>query len=331
MSFENPSFLILLPLVWGLLIWGSRKAKISGFRFSSGELLREIPDSFRVKLSKHIILMRILTSTLILFALARPQWITEETKVQTEGVDMIFAVDVSTSMLAEDFQMGTKRVNRLEAVKKVVKEFVRGRKNDRIGMVAFAARAYPVSPLTRDHDWLLENLERVNVGMIEDNTALGSGLSSALIRLRDTPSKEKAVILLTDGRNNAGTISPATAATVARALKIRIYTIGAGSKGPAPYPVKDPFGNTMYKPIPLDIDETTLRSIALKTDAKYFRATDMTSLEEIFHEIDQLETTPIEEKKYYQREELFHLFLIPGLILLFLEIILNNTLLRKIP
>ncbi len=331
MSFKNPSFLIFLPLVWGLLIWGSRKAKIPGFRFSSGELLRGVPDSFRVKLSKHTILMRILASTLILFALARPQWITEETTIRTEGVDMIFAVDVSTSMLAEDFQMGTRRVNRLEAVKEVVKEFVRGRKSDRIGMVAFAARAYPVCPLTRDFDWLLENLERVNVGMIEDNTALGSGLSSALIRLRDTPSKEKAVILLTDGRNNAGTISPATAAAVARTLKIRIYAIGAGSKGPAPYPVKDPFGNTIYKPIPLDIDEDALKNIALKTEAKYFRATDMTSLEEIFREIDKLETTPIEEKKYYQREELFHLFLIPGLILLFLEIILNNSLLRKIP
>ncbi len=331
MSFKNPSFLILLPLVWGLLIWGSRKAKIPGLRFSSGELLAGVPESFRVKLSKRAILMRIVTSTLILFALARPQWTTEETAVQTEGVDMIFAVDVSTSMLAEDFQLGTKRVNRLEAVKKVVEEFIRGRKGDRIGMVAFAARAYPVSPLTRDYDWLLEHLERVNVGMIEDNTALGSGLSSALIRLRDTPSKEKAVILLTDGRNNAGTISPATAAAVARALKIRVYTIGAGSKGLAPYPVKDPFGNTMYKPIPLDIDEETLKSIALKTEAKYFRATDTTSLEEILHEIDKLETTPIEEKKYYQREELFHFFLIPGFILLFLEIILNNTLLRKIP
>ncbi len=331
MSFKDPFFLILLPLVWGLLIWGSRKAKIPGLRFSSGELLKEVPESLRVKLSKRTILMRILTCTLILFALARPQWITEETTIQTEGIDMIFTVDVSTSMLAEDFKMGTKRVSRLEAVKEVVKEFVRGRKSDRMGMIAFAARAYPVCPLTRDYDWLLENLERMTVGMIEDNTALGSGLSSALIRLKGTPSKEKVVILLTDGRNNAGTISPMTAASMARTLGIRIYTIGAGSKGPAPYPVKDPFGSTIYKPIPLDIDEETLRNIALKTEAKYFRATDITSLEEIFREIDELETTPIEEKVYYQREELFHLFLIPGLILLFLEIILKNTLLRRIP
>ena len=331
MSFRNPSFLILLPLLWGLLIWGSRKGKIPGLRFPSGELLKGVPESLRVKLAKRAIFMRMMTSTLILFALARPQWINEETTTQTEGVDIVFTVDISTSMLAEDFRMGTERVNRLEAVKHVVKEFVRGRKCDRMGMVAFAARAYPVCPLTRDYDWLLENLERVKVGMIEDNTALGSGLSSALIRLRDTPSKEKVVILLTDGRNNAGTIPPMTAASVARALKIRIYTIGAGSKGPAPYPVKDPFGNTIYKPIPLDIDEVTLKDIALRTEARYFRATDMTSLEEIFQEIDKLETTPIEEKKYYEREELFHLFLIPGLILLFLEIILNNTLLRKIP
>lgn len=305
MSFKNPSFLILLPMVWGLLIWGSRKAKIPGLRFSSGELLKGVPESLRVKLSKRTILMRILTSTLVLFALARPQWITEETTIQTEGVDIIFAVDVSTSMLAEDFQMGTKRVNRLEAVKEVIKEFIRGRKSDRMGMVAFAARAYPVSPLTRDYDWLLENLERVNVGMIEDNTALGSGLSSALIRLKDTPSKEKVVILLTDGRNNAGMISPTTAASVARALKIRIYTIGAGSKGPAPYPVKDPFGNTIYKPIPLDIDEETLKNIALRTEARYFRATDITSLGEIFQEIDKLETTPLRKRNIINGKNYF--------------------------
>lgn len=331
MSFKDPFFLVLLPLVWGFLLWGGKQSKIPGFRFSNGELLKEVPESLKVKLSKHTMLLRILSSTLFLFALARPQWITEETLIQTEGIDIVFTVDVSTSMLAEDFKIGTERVNRLEAVKKVVQEFVQGRKNDRMGMIAFAARAYPICPLTRDHDWLLENLGRVTVGMIEDNTALGSGLSAALIRLKDTTSKEKVVILLTDGRNNAGAISPITAASTARALKIRIYTIGAGSKGPAPYPLKDPFGNTIYKPIPLDIDEETLKYIAQRTEARYFRAMDMASLEEIFREIDKLETSPIEEKIYFQEEELFHLFLIPGLILLFLEIILNQTLLRKIP
>ena len=331
MNIKDPWFLLFLPLVWVLLFWGNRKAKIPGLRFSSGELLSGYLPSFKAKLSRHIFLLRVLALTLMIFALARPQWIMKESTIQTEGINMIFAVDVSTSMLAEDFMIGMNRVNRLEAAKEVIKEFVRGRKSDRMGMVAFAARAYPVCPLTRDYDWLLENLERVTVGMIEDNTALGSGMSSALIRLKDTPTKEKVVVLLTDGRNNAGTVSPLTAAEVARALKIRIYTIGAGSKGPAPYPVKDPFGNTIYKPIPLDIDEETLREIALKTEAKYFRAMDMTSLDEIFKEIDKLERTLSEEKIYYQHEELFHLFLIPGLIFLFLEVVLRSTILRKIP
>jgi Ca-activated chloride channel family protein len=268
---------------------------------------------------------------LIIFALARPQSPLEESKIQTKGIDIVLALDVSTSMLAEDFTLGGKRQNRLAVVKDVVKDFIKGRQNDRIGMVAFAARAYTVCPLTLDYGWLFENLERVKIGMVEDGTAIGSGLSSALNRLQDTRAKSKVIILLTEGRNNAGKISPLTAAEAAKALKVKVYTIGAGTRGLAPYPVKDFFGNKIYQPIKIDLDEETLTRIALKTEAKYFRATDTKSLREIYKEIDKLEKTPIEEKGYLEYKELFSTFLISGLGLLFLEIILNNTILRKIP
>jgi Ca-activated chloride channel family protein len=213
----------------------------------------------------------------------------------------------------------------------VVSEFIRGRQNDRMGIVAFAARAYTVCPLTLDYGWLLQNLERIKIGMIEDGTAIGSGIGSSLNRLKDTKAKGKVVILLTDGRNNAGKLAPLTAAEAARALGVKIYTIGVGTKGLAPYPIKDFFGNTVYQPIRIDIDEDTLIKIAAKTNAKYFRATDTESLRKIYEEIDRLEKTPIEEKGYLEYKELFGLFLIPGLILLFSEVILGNTVLRRLP
>jgi Ca-activated chloride channel family protein len=263
--------------------------------------------------------------------LARPQQILEESKVKTEGIDIVLSVDVSSSMLAEDFNVDSKRINRMEAAKAVIKDFIRNRRGDRIGMVLFAARAYMICPLTLDYEWLLTNLERVDVGLIEDNTAIGSGLSSALNRLKESSARGKAVILLTDGRNNAGRIGPEEAAAAARALKVKVYTIGIGSQGPAPYPAKDPFGKKIYRAIPLDIDEGLLNWIASNTEARYFRASDMTSLKEIFREIDQLEKTPIEEKIYYARVELFHLFLISGMVLLCLEVILRRTILRRIP
>ena len=331
MSFHDPWFLFLIPVAAGLLWLSHRRKKSPGVRFSSGELLRGLHESIRIKLSRNIILLRIFSSLLIVLALARPQTLIEESTRKAGGIDIILAVDVSTSMLAEDFEIGLKRMNRIEAVKGVIKDFVRGRKDDRIGMVVFAARAYPLCPLTRDHEWLLQNLDRAESGMLDDGTALGSGLSSALNRLRYTPAKGKVIILLTDGRNNAGKIDPLAAAAAARALKIKVYTIGAGSKGPAPYPLKDPFGRTIYKPLHLEVDENTLKLIALQTEARYFRATDTTALREIFKEIDRLERTPVEEKVYYARAELFHFFLVPGMVLLFLEFIFRNSFLRKIP
>jgi len=331
MRFQDPWLFIFIPIVLAALFFAQRKVKTPGIRFSNGELLTGLPKSFKIKLSEHIIFLRAISSLLIILALARPQLVLEELKIKTEGIDIVLTVDVSSSMLAEDFIIGTSRVSRIDAAKAVIKDFVRGRKSDRIGMVSFAAKAYMVCPLTLDYDWLLTNLERVNVGMIEDNTALGSGLSSALNRLKESSTKGKAAILLTDGRNNAGRITPGEAAAAAKALKIKLYTIGMGSKGPAPYPGKDLFGNKIYRSINLDMDEDLLNRIASETEAKYFRAMDMTSLREIFKEIDRLEKAPIVEKVYYVREELFHRFLIPGLILLGLEVILRRTILRRIP
>jgi Ca-activated chloride channel homolog len=330
MEFQNPWLLIFLPFaLW--LLFAKRKETAPGVVFSTEESLKGLRESWRVKGSRYVWILRGFGMVFIFLALARPQSILKESTKESEGIDIILTVDVSTSMLAEDFRIDNRRVNRIDAAKEVIREFVRGRKSDRIGMVAFASKAFMVCPLTTDYEWLLQNLERIQSGTIEDGTALGSGILSALNRLKNSPSKEKIIILLTDGRNNSGKVGPLEAAAAAEALQIKVFTIGAGSKGDAFFSVKDPFGNTMRRRVDLDIDEESLNVIASKTGARYFRATDMTSLREIFNEIDRLETTPLIEKVYEERQELFHLFLIPGLILLVLEIISKNTILRKIP
>ena len=331
MTFQDPLLLLLIPLV---LVGGYclRKRKIkANLAFSTDRLLKGVKPSLKVLLSKNVYLLRIIALCLIAVALARPQEPLEESKIETEGIDIVLALDVSTSMLAEDFTLRGKRVNRLDAVKDVVQKFIQGRENDRIGLVAFAARAYTVSPLTLDYNWLLQNLERVKIGMIEDGTAIGLGLASSLNRLKDTKAKSKVVILLTDGRNNAGDISPSLAAEAACSLGIKVYTIGAGTKGLAPYPARDFFGNKVYQSIKIDIDEDTLIDIAAKTGAKYFRATDTKSLREIYSEIDEMEKTPVEEKGYLEYKELFSRFLGIALALILLEVGLSNTILRRIP
>jgi len=275
--------------------------------------------------------LRLLVFIFLALALVKFRLPIEESKIQTEGIDIILALDTSTSMLAEDFTLRGKRANRLDVIKNVVENFIQGRKNDRIGIVAFAARAYTVSPLTLDYGWLLENLKRIKIGMIEDGTAIGSGLSVALRRLENTKAKSKIVILLTDGINNAGKISPFLAAEAAKALKVKVYTIGAGTKGMAPYPMKDFFGNTVYQPVKIDIDEDSLINIASKTEGKYFRATDTKSLKEIYAEIDRMEKSPIEEKGYMEYRELFPIFLSIAMVFLLLEILLRNAILRRIP
>jgi Ca-activated chloride channel family protein len=321
-----------VPVIAAVYVYVTKRAvSSSALKFSSGDLINGLKSTLKSRLSRKLIYLRVTALVLLLLALARPQSPVADSKIESEGIDIVLAIDCSTSMLAEDFQLAGKRQNRLEVVKSVVKDFIRGRQNDRIALVAFAARAYTACPLTLDYGWLMDNLERVKTGIIEDGTAIGSGITASLNRLKDSKAKSKVVILLTDGRNNTGKISPSTAAEAAKALGVKVYTIGAGTKGLAPYPVKDFFGNTVYQAVKIDVDEDTLMKISHTTNAKYFRATDTDSLRKIYKEIDTLEKTVIEEKGYLEYNELFPLFLIPGVLVVFLEIVLANTLLRKIP
>lgn len=331
MIFKDGLVLLFLPLLF-LFVYFLKKKNISAsISFSCLELLQDYKPTFKLSLSKNLIYVRTATIAMILLALAKPQLPLKESPVQTEGIDIVLAVDSSGSMLAEDFRVDGKRQNRLEAVKKVVEDFIKMRENDRIGMVAFAARAYTVCPLTLDYDWLIENLRRVKIGAIENGTAVGSAVSSSLNRLKNSKAKSKIVILLTDGINNTGTISPLEAATIAKALGIKIYTIGAGTKDLAPYPVTDFFGQSVYQNIKIEIDEDTLKLIAQNTGGKYFRAVDTDSLKEIYAEIDSMEKTPFKEAGFQEHEELFQKFVIPALIFLAVEIILSNSILRSLP
>lgn len=330
--FKDPwvmAYILALPLL--ILFIRIRKRQEPTFIFSSETLVDTIKPTFRQKLMKFPVFLRAISIALILVALARPETVLEGTKTVSEGVDIVLAIDTSTSMLAEDFRLGTTRINRFDVVREVVKEFIKKRKDDRIGMVAFAGRAYTVCPLTTDYAWLNENLDRVRVGMIEDATAIGSVLASSLNRLRTSKTKSRIIILLTDGVNNAGTISPLVAADAARALKVKIYAIGVGTKGLVPYPFKDVYGRTVYKNIPIEIDEESLKRITEVTGGKYFRATDTETLRKIYDDINRLEKSNIEHFGYTEYTELFYYFLIPALLILALEILLSNTLLLRVP
>jgi len=331
MIFKDPWVLFIFPVIIILAYVIKRMRRSSSIRFSSGELVEDFRPTLKVLLARNLPYVRACAMLLFLLALARPQIPLEHTKIHTEGIDIVLAIDVSTSMLAEDFTIGRRRYNRLEVAKMVVENFIRGRRSDRIGMVAFAARAYTVCPLTLDYDWLIGNLERVAIGSIEDGTAVGSAVSSSLSRLKESEAKSKIVILLTDGINNAGKVSPLNAAEVAKALGIKVYTVGAGTKGFAPYPARGLGGRKIYQDVKIEIDEETLKRIAEETGGRYFRATDTESLKAIYKEIDSMEKTQIEEVGFREYKEIFFKFLSAGLIFLMVEIILSNTVLRRVP
>ncbi|KJJ85733.1 aerotolerance-related membrane protein BatA [Candidatus Omnitrophus magneticus] len=333
MRFENPWFLTLIFFALALffIIWKTYDKKIATLRFSSFSLLEGIRPTLRVKLRRTTIFLRIFALIFLALAISRPQNPIKETKIFVEGIEIILVLDTSGSMRAMDFEINRQRVDRLTVVKNVVEQFIKNRPNDKIGIIAFSSLAYTICPLTLDHEWLLKNLERVKIGMIEDGTAIGSSISAALNRLKNSKAKDKIIILLTDGRNNAGKIDPLTAASAAKALGVRIYTIGAGTKGLAPYPVKNVFGETELQPVEIEIDDELLKKIADTTGSVFFRATDTKSLWDIYKEIDKLEKTKIEEVGYNRYDELFEIFLFPALIILLLEIILSNTLFRRIP
>jgi Ca-activated chloride channel family protein len=314
-----------------LLPWRRAMRRTSSVLYPSFTTLRAVSPRGAGHRRAILGFLRAAALVLIVLALARPQAGAAPTKIHREGVDVMLAVDVSGSMLAEDFTLGTQRANRLAAVQSVVKEFVAARPEDRIGLVLFAARPYTQCPLTLDHGWLLQNLERAKVGMIEDGTAIGSALATAANRLRPSTAKSKFVVLLTDGQSNAGRITPQTAAEAAAAIGVKVYTVGAGTRGLAPYPVQDMFGNKVFRPMPVDIDEDTLKKIASTTGGRYFRATDTKSLGDIYAEIDRSEKTPFEAPQYLDYTELYPWLAWPALGLLLIEVGLAETVLRKLP
>ncbi len=328
--FEDPWLLVLLLAIPGMLYYGLKRTGSSTIRFSSLHVLRRLKTPKSLMLRKGLVILRTFAVGLFVLALARPQSGIKSTEISTEGVDIMLCLDTSGSMQALDFKEGDKRVTRLQVIKRVVGNFIQGRANDRIGMVVFGQEAFTQCPLTLDYGVLLSFLDRVEIGMAGDTTAIGSALGLCVKRLKDLQSKSKVVILLTDGRNNTGAISPATAADLAKTYEIKVYTIGAGTEGEAPFLVDSFFGK-QYVYQKVDLDEDTLKAIAATTGGKYFRATNTKALEDIYRQIDEMEKTEVKVKEYMEYNELFVWFLIPGLVLLLFEIILGNTRLRKIP
>jgi Ca-activated chloride channel family protein len=327
--FANPEFLLLLLIIPVLIYWyikRSRRAQ-GTLRYSNLGIVKSVQSSPLKRYRHGLFGLRVLVIGLLIIAFARPQAGRTESEVITEGIDIILAMDISSSMLAEDF----KPKNRLEAAKIVAADFVRGRQNDRIGMVVFSGQSFTQCPLTLDYGILLRFLDDIHVGMIEDGTAIGMGIATCVNRLRDSKAKSKVVILLTDGRNNRGELDPITAARVAKAFKIRIYTIGAGGEGDALYPVDDPIFGKRYVRMPVDIDDGLLKNVADITGGRYFRATDKTSLEKIYQDIGEMEKTKIQVKEYTRYKELFVKYLLLATGLLVVEIVLANTKFRKIP
>ena len=328
--FADPWLLILLLAVPLMIFYELKKMGSSRIRFSSLETLKALKPARSLAWRKVLLILRCAALSLLIMALARPQSGTTSTEIITEGVDIMLCLDTSGSMNALDFQLENKRVNRLQVVKKVVDEFIRGRQNDRIGMVVFAEEAFTQCPLTLDYGVLLSFLDRLEIGMAGDTTAIGSALATCVKRLKDLKSKSKVIILLTDGRNNTGTISPATAADIAKTHGIKVYTIGAGTEGEAPFLVDSLFGkHYVYQKV--DLDEETLKEIAQKTGGRYFRATNTEALKTIYQQIDKMEKTEAKLKEYMEYDELFKYFLIPALCLILLEILLANTRFMKIP
>jgi Ca-activated chloride channel family protein len=328
--FANPEYLFLL-LIIPLLAWyhWQRRHRLSGkIRYSTLRHMKKLPLTWRQRARRNAFVLRLLIISLIILGIARPQSGTQKQEITTEGIDIMMVLDVSTSMLAEDF----KPKNRIEAAKEVAKEFVLGRNNDRIGLVVFAGEAFTQCPLTLDYGVLTELLEKIQVAPQEwDGTAIGSGIATSVMRLRDSKAKSKVIILLTDGRNNAGEIDPLTAAQVAETYDMRVYTIGAGTRGSALYPVDDPLFGRRYVSMAVEIDENLLQRIADQTSGKYFRATDTEKLRQIYQEINEMEKTKIQVKEFTKYKELFVNYAGTGLVLLLLEIFLLNTVLRKLP
>jgi Ca-activated chloride channel family protein len=329
MRFAHPLFLILLAIIL-LLVWDyfrRSKTRAASIIFSDTSIVKDIRPGFRVRYRYVPMILRMLAIFLFILTMARPQVGQKEEEIITEGIDIMLTLDTSGSMKAEDF----KPQNRLGAAKEVIEEFIKSRHNDRIGLVVFSRYSFTQCPLTLDYGVLLDLLEKIDIGMIEDGTAIGTAIANSVNRLRDSTVKSKIIVLLTDGINNAGKIDPLTAAKTAEALGIKIYTIGAGMPGGALYPIEDPIFGKRYVRMDTEIDEALLRQIADDTGGMYFRAKDEKGLREIYETIGKLEKTKIETKEYANYTELAGVFLLPGFIIFMLEVALANTLFRKLP
>ena len=328
MEFTQPQWLfllILVPLLGAWEIWRFLK-RSPGMRFSTIASIKAIPSSIWVRIRWVPIMLRMAALTLGILALARPQDRNTVVERFAEGVDIMLVLDTSTSMRAQDFEP-----NRFEAAREVASEFIQGRTSDRVGLIVFAAKAYTQAPLTLDYSFLQEMLKEVEVGVIEDGTAIGTALAMAVNRLKETEAKSKIIILLTDGQNNRGEIDPVTAAEVAEAVNVRTYTIGVGAYGEAPFIIDHPFAGRQRRMVPVEIDEDMLREVAEKTGGQYFRATNKDALSTIYNQIGELEKTKVEERIYTDFSERYHEFLWPAFGLLLLEILLSTTRLRRFP
>lgn len=325
MTLRHPLLLLLLLLV-PLLVWlRYARRRQAPLTFSDGAALVGLPLSPWLALRKLPAALFGAGLVFLIVAIARPQKGMSESRVETEGVDIILLVDTSTSMRADDFSTATTRIDRLDAAKSVISQFIQARPDDRMGIVAFAAMPYTIAPLTTDHAWLLLQMDRLQTGMLEDATAIGDAIASGVNRLRDSAAKTKIIILLTDGINNAGRLTPQDAAQAAAALGIKVYVIGAGADRPRGGGF---FGMPQFGS---EIDEVSLKKIAETTHARYFRATDLKSLEETYKQIDSLEKTKIELDQYTRYEEMFAPFLVLGLLCLSLELLLGYTRLGRLP
>ena len=326
-TFANPEYFVLLVLVPIAMFWywKRQRKQLAELQISTVTVFHSMPRTWRQRLRHVLFVFRMIALALLIIALARPQSTSRGENVTTEGIDIILTTDISGSMLAEDF-----RPNRIEAAKKVGIDFIEARPSDRIGLVVFAGESFTQCPLTIDHPVIVNLIKQIKSGMVEDGTAIGSGLATAVSRLKESKAKSRVIILLTDGVNNRGSIDPMTAAQIAQTFGIRVYTVGVGTVGVAPYPVQTPFG-TQYENMQVEIDEALLQKIADLTGGKYFRATDNRALKDIYQEIDRLEKTKIEVLQFRRHKEEYYTAAMFSGIFLLLEVLFSQTLFRKIP
>jgi Ca-activated chloride channel homolog len=329
--FLQPEWFWLMALLPIVMLWHGRRGPVAAVEYSDISLAREVARRSRSRIGLLVWVLPLLACALMIVGLARPQRAHSRTEVIANGIDIVLCLDVSGSMQALDFQINYQRVNRIEVVKSVVSKFIDERPDDRIGVIAFAGAPYLISPITLDHDWLQQNLERVTVGGADDGTAIGSAIAAGVNRLRLTPAKSKVLILLTDGVNNTGKISPLAAAEAAKAMGVKIYTVGVGVRGDAPIPVRDGAGNMRLVMAKVDVDEKTLQAVADETGGKFYRATDTDSLQKIYEQINRFEKNAQTVQKFERTEELYPWALMPSLALLGLSLALQHTRLRRLP